>query len=60
MSCDTFYYTLADKLGIDRISKYATEFGYGRRPDRFAGEQAGLMPSEQWMMKNYHRKWYAV
>jgi penicillin-binding protein 2 len=31
-SCDTFFYMLGDKLGIDRIAKYATEFGYGRRP----------------------------
>jgi hypothetical protein len=29
-SCDTFYYTLAEKLGIDTIAKYATE----RRPRR--------------------------
>jgi penicillin-binding protein 2 len=60
MSCDTFYYTLADRLGIDRISKYATAFGYGQKTGvDLPGEQAGLMPSSQWMMKNYHRKWYA-
>ena len=60
MSCDTFYYTLADKLGIDRIAKYATEFGYGQKTGiDLPGEQAGLMPSAQWAMKNYHRKWYA-
>lgn len=60
MSCDTFYYTLADRLGIDRISKYAQEFGYGQRTGvDLPGEQAGLMPSAQWVMKNYHRKWYA-
>ena len=60
MSCDTFYYTLADKLGIDRISKYAEEFGYGQKTDiDLPGEQEGLMPSEKWAMKNYHRKWYA-
>jgi penicillin-binding protein 2 len=60
MSCDTFYYTLADKLGIDRIAKYATEFGYGQKTGiDLPGEQAGLMPSAQWVMKNYHRKWYA-
>ncbi len=60
MSCDTFYYTLADKLGIDRISRYATEFGYGQKTGiDLPGEQAGLMPSAQWVMKNYHRKWYA-
>jgi penicillin-binding protein 2 len=60
MSCDTFYYTLADKLGIDRISKYAEEFGYGQKTGiDLPGEQQGLMPSEKWAMKNYHRKWYA-
>ena len=31
-SCDVFFYTLAEKLGIDRIAKYATDFGLGRRP----------------------------
>ncbi len=60
MSCDTFYYTLADRLGIDRIAKYATEFGYGQKTGiDLPGEQAGLMPSTEWMMKNFHRKWYA-
>ncbi len=59
-SCDTFYYTLADKLGIDRISDYATRFGYGQKTGiDLPGEQAGLMPSAQWVIKNYHRKWYA-
>ena len=59
-SCDTFYYTLAYKLGIDRIAKYGQELGIGQKtgvdlPD----EVAGIMPSEQWKMKNYHEKWFA-
>jgi penicillin-binding protein 2 len=58
-SCDTFYYQLGDRLGIDRIAKYATEFGYGQKTGiDLPGEQAGLMPSAHWLMKNYHRKWY--
>jgi penicillin-binding protein 2 len=58
-SCDTFYYQLGDKLGIDRISKYATAFGYGQKTGiDLPGEQAGLMPSQKWLMKNYHRRWY--
>ena len=58
-SCDTYYYQLGDRLGIDRISKYAAEFGYGQKTGiDLPGEQAGLMPSEHWLMKNYHRKWY--
>ena len=59
-SCDTFYYALADKLGIDRISQYASKFGFGQKTGiDLPGEQAGLMPSAQWVMKYYHRKWYA-
>src|SRR3974390_2180914 len=58
-SCDTFYYQLGDRLGIDRISKYAAEFGDGQKPGiDLPGEQSGLMPSVQWLMKSYHRKWY--
>ncbi len=58
-SCDTFYYMLGDKLGIDTIAKYAQEFGYGQRTGiDLPGEQAGLMPSAQWKLKNYHARWY--
>src|SRR6516164_45715 len=58
-SCDTFYYQLGDRLGIDRIAKYATEFGYGQKTGiDLPGEQAGMMPSQHWLMKNYHRRWY--
>ena len=59
-SCDTFYYTLANKLGIDKIAAYAKELGLGQKtgvdlPD----EAAGTVPSTMWALKNYHRKWYA-
>ena len=40
-SCDTYYYQLGDRLGIDRIAKYATEFGYGQKTGiDLPGEQA--------------------
>jgi penicillin-binding protein 2 len=58
-SCDTFYYMLGDKLGIDRISKYAAAFGFGQKTGiDLPGELAGLMPSAQWKLKNYHARWY--
>jgi penicillin-binding protein 2 len=58
-SCDTFFYMLGDKLGIDRISKYASGFGFGQKTGiDLPGEQAGLMPSAQWKLKNYHARWY--
>jgi penicillin-binding protein 2 len=58
-SCDTFFYMLGDKLGIDRIVKYADEFGFGQRTGiDLPGEQAGLMPSPDWKIRNYHNRWY--
>jgi penicillin-binding protein 2 len=58
-SCDTFFYMLGDKLGIDRIVKYADAFGYGQKTGiDLPGEQTGLMPSAQWKAKTYHARWY--
>ncbi|HUV68733.1 MAG TPA: penicillin-binding protein 2 [Terracidiphilus sp.] len=58
-SCDTFYYMLGDKLGIEKIAKYATEFGFGQKTGiDLPGEQAGLMPSAQWKLRYYHARWY--
>jgi penicillin-binding protein 2 len=60
LSCDTFFYTLAQKLGIDTIARYATSFGLGSRTGiDLPAEMAGIMPSTQWEMKNYHQKYYA-
>lgn len=59
-SCDTYFYQLAQMMGIDTIAHYAKELGIGEKtgidlPD----EMAGIMPSTAWKMKNYHEKWYA-
>ena len=59
-SCDTYYYTLGEKLGIGRIAKYATEFGLGQKTGiDLPQEVSGVMPSEEWKIKNYKQKWYA-
>jgi penicillin-binding protein 2 len=59
-SCDTYYYTLAVKLGIDTIAKYAHECGIGEKTGiDLPGEVAGIMPSTEWARRNFHRKWYA-
>src|ERR1017187_10220479 len=59
-SCDTYYYTLAERLGIDTIAKYGTEVGLGQKtgidlPD----EATGTMPSTAWKLRTQHEKWYA-
>src|SRR6266852_3338217 len=58
-SCDTFYYTLANRLGIDTIAKYATSLGFSQKtgidlPD----EVSGTMPSTAWKLKTQHERWY--
>jgi penicillin-binding protein 2 len=59
-SCDVFFYTLAEKLGIERIAKYATELGLGQKTGiDLPQEVSGVMPSEEWKIKNFKQKWFA-
>src|SRR5438309_2437757 len=59
-SCDVFFYTLAEKLGIERIAKYATMFGLGQKTGvDLPQEVSGVMPSEEWKVRNFKQKWYA-
>ena len=60
MSCDVFYYVLAQRLGIDTIARYASTFGLGQKTGiDLPEEAAGTMPSSQWKLKNYHQQWFA-
>ncbi len=59
-SCDVFFYTLGEKLGIGRIAKYATELGLGQKTGIDLPQEAtGVMPSEEWKIRNFKQKWYA-
>jgi len=59
-SCDVFFYTLAERLGIDRIASYATALGLGKRTGiDLPQEASGVMPSQEWKIRNFKQKWYA-
>jgi penicillin-binding protein 2 len=59
-SCDVFFYNLGKRLGIDRISEYATALGLGKRTGiDLPGEEPGLIPSEAWKQRVFHQPWYA-
>jgi penicillin-binding protein 2 len=59
-SCDVFFYNVGQRLGIDKIYYYASGLGLGRRTGiDLPGEEPGLMPSEEWVQRVYHHKWYA-
>lgn len=59
-SCDVYFYTLAEKLGIDTIAKWAHKVGIGEKTGiDLPNEATGIMPSTEWKMRNYHQKWFA-
>ena len=59
-SCDVFFYNVGKDLGIDRIHYYASGLGLGRRTGvDLPGEESGLIPSEEWVQRVFHHKWYA-
>ncbi len=59
-SCDVFFYTLAERLGIGKIAKWATALGMGQKTNvDLPQEVSGVMPSEEWKIRNFKQKWYA-
>ncbi len=58
-SCDVFFYNVGMHLGIDNISKYAKMLGLGAKTGvDLPSEEPGLVPSEEWVQRVYHHKWY--
>ncbi|WP_299230783.1 penicillin-binding protein 2 [uncultured Halomonas sp.] len=59
VSNNTYYYTLAHELGIDRIHANMTSFGFGTRVGHdIFGESRALMPSREWKQERYNQPWY--
>ena len=58
-SCDVYFYEIARKLGVDRLSKIAKKFGLGKTvlPD-FKEEKSGVVPSTKWKKKYIGQNWY--
>ena len=63
-SCDTYYYTLANEMGVDTIYEQMHRFGFGEFTGiDILGESRGLLPSTDWKRRAYRKpeqqKWYA-
>ena len=57
-SCDTYFYEVARRLGVDRLSVTAKEFGLGKKILGFANEEkSGVVPSTKWKRKNIGKSW---
>ncbi len=58
-SCDVYFYDLAYTLGIDKMSAFMSEFGFGEKTSiDSTGERPGLMPSREWKRKAQGMIWF--
>ena len=58
-SCDIYFYEVARRLGIDRLSVTAKQFGLGQKVlGAFFEERSGVVPNTKWKLKNIGKGWY--
>ena len=58
-SCDTYFYEIARRLGVDRLSETAYKFGLGERvfDNLFFNEKKGLVPNTEWKRNALGKGW---
>ena len=58
-SCDTYFYEIARKLGVDRLKETSLKFGLGEKVlgKTFANEKKGLIPNTRWKKNNLGKSW---
>lgn len=58
-SCDVYFYRLAQRLGVDKIARYARGFGFGAPTGiELDGESPGLVPDRAWKKRRFGTPWY--
>ncbi|HIN33640.1 MAG TPA: penicillin-binding protein 2 [Nitrospirales bacterium] len=58
-SCDIYFYTLGQQLGIDQIAHYAVQLGLGHRTGiDLPAENSGIVPSREWKERALGKPWY--
>jgi len=57
-SCDVYFYEVARRLGVDRLSITAKDFGLGKKVlNSFYEEKSGIVPDTKWKLKNIGKGW---
>jgi penicillin-binding protein 2 len=58
-SCDVYFYQLAHDMGIDKLSPFLAQFGFGSKTGiDLTGELPGLLPSRAWKREKKNQPWY--
>ena len=59
-SCNVYFYSVGNLLGVDRMHKWASALGLGELSGiDLPSEIQGIMPSTEWKRQKYNEKWYA-
>lgn len=59
-SCNVYFYTVGNRMGIERIAAEAHRFGFGQKSGiDLIGEEEGVVPSPEWKLAALKEKWYA-
>jgi penicillin-binding protein 2 len=58
-SVNTYFYTLALQMGIDKLSSFMSSYGFGHPTGiDVPGESSGVLPSREWKAKRYKQPWF--
>ncbi len=58
MSCDTYFYVLGYRMGIEQMHDWMTQFGFGQKTGiDLPSEKGGIYPSPDWKMKRFKKPW---
>ena len=58
-SCDVYFYEIARRLGVDKLSETAKKFGLGQKVlKNFSEERSGVVPNTRWKKKYIGENWY--
>lgn len=59
-SCDTYFYNIGNKTGIDTLAFYSKQAGFGQKTGiDLPNEASGTVPSPEWKLRTQRQKWYA-
>jgi penicillin-binding protein 2 len=59
-SCNTYFYTMAKRIGVDKFAEMAMKFGLGNKTGiELPHETTGVIPSKRWKRNRYKKEWQA-
>jgi penicillin-binding protein 2 len=58
-SCNTYFYTVGNMLGVDKMYKWSEKLGLALKSGiDLPNEVESIVPSTEWKQKRYNERWY--